>query len=401
MRKAARILLWVYVFTLPWDNMLQFGDRIGSVGRVAGLIALAGCIALISLTGCMRRPKVFHILSAGYFIIVILSLFWTSDTVSTSFAIRTYSQSIMVVWMIWEVGTDRSHLFSFATAYVSGAYVGALSVLHNFSATTVLANAKEARFTADGWNSNDIALALAIAIPPSLYFATQGARRITRWLARGYLILGSIAIVLTSSRSGIAVTAIGISGLPLFLRRQTVSSRLWMALSFVCTCVLALHYAPQQSWDRFATIYTSVVGGDLNSRELIWQIGLRTFAGNNWLVGVGAGAFQPGVGSYYSAHNTYLAVLVEQGLLGFTLFCAILGGVIHSLRGLNGEERWMCFFMFLSWAFGASTLGWTMNRVTWFVLGFIVSFGYSDRRDTGVLDPEFAHGASRLAVSRV
>jgi len=209
-----------------------------------------------------------------------------------------------------------------------------------------------------------------------------------------------MAIVLTSSRSGIAVTAIAISALPLFLRHQTVTAKLVMALVFVCAGVGALHYTPQQSWDRLATLYTSIVAGDLNSRELIWQSGLRTFAGN-CLVGVGAGAFQSGAGTYYTAHNTYLAVLVEQGLLGFTIFSAILGGAIYSLRRLSGEERWMCVFILLCWAVGVFTLGWAMNRVTWFVLGLIVSIGYSDRRGTEVLDSELPCGASPLAVGRV
>ena len=400
MRKVAFIMMWLYVFTLPWDNILQFGDPIGSVGRVTGLLALTSCIALVFVAGNMRRLQTFHITAIAYLGIVTLSLFWTVDPQSSSQVIRTYVQSVMVVWLIWELGSNRSVLFHFAAAYVAGAYIGALSVFRNFSTSTLLAGAKEARFAPDGWNSNDIALALALAIPLALYLAAKRTNWTTRCLGCGYLILGPMAIVLTSSRAGFAVTAIALSALPLFYRRQTATAKLVMALVFVCAGVLAWHYTPHQSWDRLSTIYTSIVAGDLNSRELIWQSGLRTFAGNS-LFGVGAGAFLSGVGANYSAHNTFLAVLVEQGTLGFSLFSVILGGAIYSITSLKGDERWMCVFLLVCWVVGAFTLGWAMNRVTWFVLGFVVSCGNANRQTLQLPDSGASWAAEPLAAAEV
>ena len=293
----------------------------------------------------------------------------------------------MAVWLIWELGSNRLALLNLAVAYLAGAYVGAISVLRNFSTSTLQAGAKEARFTPDGWNSNDIALALALAIPFALYFAARRTNWITKWLARGYLILGTLAIILTSSRGGLTVMAIAISALPLYFVRQTPAAKVLMVLVLICAGCIAWHYVPQQSWDRLSTIYSTIAAGDLNGRELIWQSGLRTFS-DNFLVGIGAGAFMAAVRSGLTAHNTFLAILVEQGLLGFTLFSAILGGVVYSISLLKGDERRMCFFLLLCWAVGVFTLGWAASRVTWFVLGLIFSIGYSECRDTEVLDSE-------------
>ncbi len=246
MRKAAFILLLIYVFTLPWDNILQFGEPIGSAGRVAGLIALGGCI-LVSFTGRMRRLHVFHIAAAIYLGIVALSIFWTADPEYTPHATRAYLQSAMVIWLIWELGSNRSELFHLAAAYLAGACVGALSVFRTFSTTTVMANATEARFTPDGWNSNDIALVLALAMPFALFFVSRRDHWITKWLGCGYLILGPMAIVLTSSRAGLTVAVIAFSALPIFLKRQTAVTKLGMLLVLVCAWCLALHYTPQQS----------------------------------------------------------------------------------------------------------------------------------------------------------
>lgn len=376
MRTVAFVLLWLYVFTLPWDYILQFGDPIGSAGRVAGLLALAGCVLLIVTNARVRRLRMFHIAVAFYLAIVAASLFWTADPEATLHSVRTYVQSVMVVWLMWELGANRRGLFHLVTAYVAGAYVAALSVFHNFSQTTVPGQAKEARFVADNWNANDTALVLALAIPLAFYVASKRAHWTSTWLARGYLVLAPMAIVLTSSRGGIVVTAVVFSALPLFLRRQTTAAKLATVLVLACGVYLAWNYAPQQSWDRLSTVLTSVRSRDLNGREQVWQIGLHAF-GNNYLVGVGAGAFQAGADSENTAHNTFLAILVEQGFLGFSVFSVILAGAIYGTTRVRGEERRMCFFLLLCWAVGAFTLGWAMHRVTWFVLGLVVTFAHS------------------------
>ena len=69
----------VYVFTLPWDNILQFGEPIGSAGRVAAFIAFAGSTALVVTGGKMRRLRPFHDATVGYLVIVALSILWTAD----------------------------------------------------------------------------------------------------------------------------------------------------------------------------------------------------------------------------------------------------------------------------------------------------------------------------------
>jgi O-antigen ligase len=307
---------------------------------------------------------------------------------------------MMVVWLLWELGSNRRALFHFALAYVGGAYVAALSVFRTFSMKALAPGAKEARFAADNWDVNDIAFVLALAIPLSLYLTSKRTHWTSTWLARAYLILGPMAIVLTSSRSGAVVAAIALGSLPLFLRRQTAPAKLAMVLVLACAAYLAWNYAPQQSWDRLSTLYSSIRAGDLNGRELTWRTGLRAF-GSNCLAGVGAGAFQSGVGTSYSAHNTFLAVLVEQGLVGFSVFSVILGGAIYSITRLRGEERRMCVILLLCWAVGAFMLDWAMNRVTWFVLAFVVSCGNADQHAPQRLDPEVAGGATPLAEGRV
>lgn len=374
MRTIAFLLLWLYAFTLPWDYILEFGEPIGSAGRVAGLLALAGYFVLVGTTGRIRRPQALHVCALLYLSIVVLSLFWTVDTPNSLVAIRTYVQGIMIVWVLWEVGISLNHLFHLATAYVAGAYIGALSIFHSFSLATVVAHSREARFTADSWNANDIALALALAIPLAFYVASEGDHWTVTLLARGYLIVGPMAILLTSSRGGATVMAIAFCGLPFFMKSQTATAKLVTITALTCALLLAWTYAPAQSWDRVSSTFASLAAGDLNGREQIWQSALAVFD-HNYLVGVGAGAFHAALGGPSSGHNTYLIVLLEQGILGFSVFTFILGCTIYSTRRLTGNQRKGCLLLLLCWGVGTFSLGWAGNRITWFVLGLVFCFG--------------------------
>lgn len=397
MRKVAFILLWLYVFTLPWDNILQFGEPIGSIGRVAALIAFAGTAALVATKGNMHRLQPFHIATAAYLVMVALSALWSADPENTPHYARVYVQSALVVWLLWELVSDQRALLQLALAYVAGAYLAAFSIYRGFSSSTIAAGAKEARFTAENWDANDLALVLALGIPLALYAMSKKTHWTNTWLARGYLVLGPMGVILTSSRSGIVVTAVALCALPFFLLRQRTTTKLAMVLILICAGYVAWNYAPAQSWSRLSTVFSSVRAGDFNDRQLIWQTALRSF-GNNCVLGVGAGAFQSGIGSYYTAHNTFLAVLVEQGLVGFGIFSVILCGAIFGIGRLKEEDRWMCISLLLCWAVGAFTLGWAMHRVTWFVLGFVFSCAYIHHKETRSLgraagwQAEFATG---------
>jgi hypothetical protein len=98
----------------------------------------------------------------------------------------------------------------------------------------------------------------------------------------------------------------------------------------------------------------------------------------------------------FSAHNTFLAVLVEQGVLGFSVFAVILTCAVHRTICISTDARKMCVLLLLCWAVGAFTLGWAMNRVTWFVLGLVVSFGGVE---VSIADPEISEYAASVPVT--
>ena len=102
----------------------------------------------------------------------------------------------------------------------------------------------------------------------------------------------------------------------------------------------------------------------VNSRQEIWKAAIEV-AQNNWLVGTGTGDaeeeliaayqrnnFQLGVDEKYNAHNQYLQILVETGIVGLLLFIAYL---IWCLRLAIRSRNHLYLVFLLLWMVNITT----------------------------------------------
>jgi O-antigen ligase len=73
------------------------------------------------------------------------------------------------------------------------------------------------------------------------------------------------------------------------------------------------------------------------------------------------------------AHNSFISVLVEVGLVGFVIFGIILMIAFFTAWKL---PRWDSFFwltVLMVWTIGASTLTWEFRKTTWLFLSLIIA----------------------------
>ena len=129
---------------------------------------------------------------------------------------------------------------------------------------------------------------------------------------------------------------------------------------------------PLSSFQRLGTTATEVTEGDLNGRTGQWEQGLRAFM-EHPVLGVGTDMYRTVNTLNKVAHNSYLSVLVEEGLIGFTIFLSILGIVALQVLRLPKWDRNFWLTSLLVWAIGASTLTWEHRKTTWFFLTFAVA----------------------------
>jgi O-antigen ligase len=175
-------------------------------------------------------------------------------------------------------------------------------------------------------------------------------------------------------------------------------------LAALISALFALHpLVPQSSVQRLATTGSSIAEGDLGHRVYIWHEGLAVFAEHPFL-GIGSDAFRTAVESNRLAHNVFLSVLVEVGIVGFVLFVIILAiAVYQAMHQPKWDARfWLTTLMV--WTLGAFTLNWSWKKQTWLFLGLaVVGAGLPVRHDGSILHSEFpvkSVGSPNLSADR-
>ena len=139
------------------------------------------------------------------------------------------------------------------------------------------------------------------------------------------------------------------------------------------------HEPPRQ---RLATLPGELAGGTFHNRTRIWKAGVRLLQCHAAL-GVGAGAYPdavaPSLGRSpipdqpYTAHNTFLSVLVETGAAGFLLFGALLAALAFFAWMMAPWERALWLTSLLVWIVGVSTLTWEHRKPTWLLFASIMA----------------------------
>jgi len=73
------------------------------------------------------------------------------------------------------------------------------------------------------------------------------------------------------------------------------------------------------------------------------------------------------------AHNTYVSVLVETGLVGFALFAFVIMSLIRRIRERAGWDRWYWSAQMSVLALGAMTLSLEDSKSIWIMTSLAVA----------------------------
>ncbi|MGD0886010.1 MAG: O-antigen ligase family protein [Thermodesulfovibrionales bacterium] len=166
---------------------------------------------------------------------------------------------------------------------------------------------------------NDLGLFLNATLPFTLYFLMKSKKKLFPLF--GVLTIVT-AIMFTFSRGGfLGLCVTGVGFYLFFAKKQKKYIFLLLIIA-----ILFWSFAPQSYKERIATI--TDVKADANTgltgtRIDAWRI-VTSQAGNDWLLGVGAGnsLYIAGraMNDWHSLHNTFLEVFVEMGIAALFLY---------------------------------------------------------------------------------
>jgi O-antigen ligase len=366
--------LWLFVFSLPWQGIIRVGN-VAVVGRLLGALALASALMAVVISARFRRWQLFHVAAMLFVIWCGIGVFYFEmPNVPKKF--WTFVQLFAVLWMIWELAPTTQRLRGLLAAYLLGAYVSALN-------TVLLLRTGEAmrRFAAGGMDPNDLAMTLALAVPTAWYLGITTPRPVFRWIARGYLPIGLLAVILTGSRGGMLTALVGLLIIPLTGARLSPGKMAAAVVLLAAAGGLAVAYVPENIVARLESTGTEVEDARLGGRFKLWVAGANAFM-KQPVMGYGTSGFIPAIEPELGpraqvAHNSFLSVLVEEGLIGFMLYATMLVTAFLSIRRLPALERRFALVLLLTMCTAMMPLTWEDVKAVWFTMALVIGMAHA------------------------
>lgn len=370
MRRVATGALWLFVFTIPWEDLLVI-PGVGTASRAVGVLAGMAGIAAIALDRPRHRLIDAHLLMLAFAAWVAASMFWSVRPGESLVFVFTMAQLAVMVLLIWEFGREPAQLRSLLWAFVLGCFVSAVGTFIVFSGST----AEEIRFAAPGFNENDLGTVLALGVAVAWYLSLRSARPWAALLARAYIPVGVLAIILTGTRGALLVVLTAAALIPLTITRLSTRGRLLSLAALAVAFVAVAMMVPPATIDRFQTIPAELASGDLSARRQLWGGAIQVFADHPF-VGAGVGVSSIGIeritGLAERAHNSFLSIAADLGIVGLALFCLLLLSLVLGAIRLRQTERLFAVVLLLSIGVAMMSLHLEYRKMTWFVFAVVL-----------------------------
>jgi O-antigen ligase len=331
-----------------------------SLAKVAGALIAIAWFAFISTGG--ERVRNFFVERPGltYLILAflgwnIISIAWSDSHSEALTSVMRYSINALLLPIAFTAIRNRRDVVRILAAFVVGASVAAVSAIVHPPA---IESTIQGRATGTVGDPNELAAALVVGLAIASAFAVnRHFTTLIRAFAAFSATLCLAGILLSLSRGGLIglagalVVAVAVAGR---WRARVLAACAALALSAVAYFAL---FASLPAKERVLNIS----GGGGSGRLDLWTVGLRMVSAHP-LRGIGTGQFaissvhyllQPGaiargdliVSTPKIAHNTYLNIVAELGLVGGLLFVSILAVclvcMIKAVKRLreDGDEK--------------------------------------------------------------
>jgi O-antigen ligase len=375
MNKITFYFLWILVFTIPWQGFVVF-PMFGTISRLVGFSAIVFACLYVLLNKRIGEPSLLLITMVLFIAWSLLTYFWSINPASTMGRTITQVQLLAMAWMIWELCKTQETKLSIIQAFILGTYIP----MYDMIITYVQLITPGSRVTATGWDENYLAATLAIGIPLSIYLLIYQRNKILYWLNLFYLPLALFCIILTASRGGMLVALFSLMVFPLIFFSINHELRIKLVSFIILLAIMTLLWLPgnydkiAMNVDRIAETPERIRTGDLALRQHIWKAGWEVFK-DNPIVGVGSAGFSHAMVEYFyerrGAHNSYLSVLVDSGIIGIILFLSMFVIAILPNFDLPPPDKWIYIILLISLIIALIPITWETNKTTWFLLSIL------------------------------
>jgi O-antigen ligase len=385
--KTRNLFPYIFVFSIGLDNINPFPNtQILTFSKLSiGVLMIAQLITGQFKTKRMNISKFIPIIL--WMVYASLSFFWSINPSATSDRVTTLLLLLVSIILINGFIESKKDILNFIEAIILFGVTNATIMIYQYFQLGV-GNLASQQYRSGGWvgnaNDNAVVLGIALILVWGLYLIqTQhlGLFRINSLKVLA-IVVCSAGLLFTASRAGIiaATSAIILQSLLISRFQNKAKFRaVLVLLAMIPIGILLYHTFPEQiSYiiTRFSSAQTDQWSGRYSGYELAW---LRF--SQNPVFGYGLESFrflyQQVYGVEQVAHNTYLAMLVEGGIISFTLFLWIIISRIVPIFNLFKAELknkipgigWLLIFAIYVVLVNAFSLDLHYFKTVWLLIG--------------------------------
>jgi O-antigen ligase/polysaccharide polymerase Wzy-like membrane protein len=381
--------LWIFTFCVPWQNMVML-PSVGTIGRAVGLAAGLVCCISVALRGRIWINH-FMILALIFFIYSSLTILWTPFPDPVFLLIQSAFQLAAMMLLVHQFVHNSEDVSAFFLAYIFGCFVIAFATVDELFTGPEM-DVTYRRFMAEGFNSNDGAYTMALAIPMAWHIALT-ARKWFHGLILFYVPIGFSAILLSGSRGGSVAGAVALLTPLVHVRRISRCGSVLIALGFVLLTGMSLwavhSLVPEDTLARVGSVAeergysdSSAFGGRLR----IWIMGLDAF-GRSPLIGTGS--FPETMTALYGqrldAHNAFVHVAVNHGVIGLVLFLLLLTHLVKDILVAPVSDRRTWYVLMGVLLIPLMMANWMLTKQMWLLFALATSYAKQSTADVPVV----------------
>lgn len=369
-RRFTFLLLLLTIFTMPFMNSFMI-PGLGSVNKILSIaLVVVSFFTVICHRKIKRLPKIYYAMFMFLFW-VSSSYFWIINIDGALLKIVMFIQLFLLSWIIFEFVEDKSDITKLFKAYIYGCFVVSFMTINAYLSTSI--PNLESRFFLEEYNPNSLGNILSFGLPLSFYLILRGDKKFILYFPVALYMM----FILSSRTVLISFVFIAIST-TWMLFRYKIRFRKTIVLIALLVSAAVFNQIPKGNLERLSTVGEELSSGTLNKRTIIWEAGINVLK-DRPLFGVGINNFGEAARIYLgpggSAHNAFLSVAVETGIVGLLLFLIIILFVFYySLQAdVPSLMRWLSLTLFIIW-FSISLVGHTeAQKFTWIVFSFIIT----------------------------
>ena len=374
-RRFCFYFLLAFIFTLPWQEAFSIGgSRTLSSLMGAGVLFLT--LTVVVAEWRLSKPSALLLTMVFFSAWEVITYVWSIDPSQTLAKAITLLLLVAMVWLVGEFGGSREQRDALMQAFVLGCFVAMAALIQSWVSGVPM---EGYRYAPQQFNLNETSDTIAVGIVMALILISRSKYRLLNWVNVVFLPLAILAVVVTGSRSGFIATCIALLGVPLILGKTRPVYRLaWLGIIFATFSFLFFaqpdHRTLDENLRRITFSSDTETLRNMTGRTVIWTAGYSVFR-EHPLTGIGAGTFAEGVGTRLdrarAAHNLFVSVAVEAGVVGVALILAVLLSAVVPVVRARGEPRGLLLLLFavlMAMGFAASV---DTSKVMWFSLALL------------------------------